>query len=91
VGAVFLGAGVWYPKLRLGNSQAIQVVGYSILLAVLLFGANRAREVLGNSVRVNRLHQSSMQPHFFLAPGVTSVGLGALVIGLLRRAASREA
>jgi hypothetical protein len=90
-GAALLVAGVWYPKFRLGNSQAIQVVGYSVLLAVLLFGANRARDILGNSVRVNRLHQLNMEPHFLLAPGVTSVGLGALVTSLLRRAASREA
>src|SRR5262245_52080236 len=73
-GAMVLVAGAWYPRLRLNTSQAIQVVGYSVLLAVLLFGANRARDVLGNSVRVNRLHQSSMQPHFLLAPGITSVG-----------------
>ena len=90
-GAVVLVAAVWYPQLRLATSQAIQVVGYSVLLAVLLFGANRARDALGNSVRMNRLHQSSMQPHFFVAPGVTSIGLGAIVTGLLRRAASREA
>src|SRR4051794_4245159 len=42
-GAVVLVAGAWYPKLRLRNSQAFQIVGYSVLLAVLLFGANRAR------------------------------------------------
>jgi hypothetical protein len=90
-GALLLLAGAWYPKVRLDISQSAQVVGYSVLLAVLLFGANGAREVLGNSVRVNHLHQSSMEPHFFLAPGVMSIGLGALVASLLRKVASREA
>ena len=90
-GAAVLCAATWYPKLRLTSSQSVQLVGYSVLLSALVFGANGAREILGNSVRVNRTYQSSMEPYLFLAPGVASIGLGALVASLLRKAASREA
>src|SRR5262245_32499866 len=82
VGAAVLAAGIWYPKLRLSPSQSLQVVGYSVLLSALVLGANSAREILGNSVRMGHLHPLSMEPHLFLAPGVASFGLGALVASL---------
>lgn len=88
VGAAFLAAGAWFPKLRLSPRAAFEVLGYSVLLAIVFWGANMALDILGNAVRVRRLApelRAGLPIHFVLVPGVASVGVGALADALWRR------
>jgi len=86
-GSGFLLLGRWRPRWQLSLSQALQVVLYAALLALLFWGANEALDVLGASVRARRLppeQRSGLPLPLFLVPGVASVGLGAAAAAWLR-------
>ncbi len=81
-GVVYLSLSLWHPKLQLSLGQAAQLVFYAALFAVWFWAANAALDVLGNSVHTDRVPpeaRTGLPLHFFLAPGVVSVGLGAMV------------
>lgn len=69
------------PASTAARRRAVEVLGYSMLLGVWFFGADRGLAVLGNSVRPRQalpgfLH--GLELYYLLVPGVATVALGRL-------------
>jgi hypothetical protein len=87
-GALYLVATQLVPRLRLSVAQALRLLGYSVLVATLFFGANLALTALGNSVKPRQPLPSALgglELWYLLVPGVAAVALASVVFGLLRR------
>jgi hypothetical protein len=85
-GALCLFAAQRARHLRLSPARALKLVGYSILVAALFFGADFALTTLGNSVTPRQALPAAfggLELWYLLVPGVAAVALGSWVTGVL--------
>lgn len=85
-GALCLAATPRVHRFRLSPARALKLLGYSVLVATLFFGADMALTALGNSAKPRQALPAAfggLELWYLLVPGVAAVAVGSWVAGVL--------